>query len=240
MNIQNLVCKNKGKGRQKKIYYHFSPLRMSEADIPIEISVFLIIFVYIIRYIMEIYKPEIAELLSLVEDKYTKSLRTTTDFDEFSFELKKSLGRSISTSTLKRLWGYVSDAHAPRIGTLDILSQYLGYNNFTAFSKWLKTSVVYNSSFFSTDQILTSTLQVGRTVEIGWSPNRVVRLTYCGENRFEVTDAVHSKLKVGDQFEASCFQIGQPLVLPYILRDGMKTPPFIAGRNGGLTNVHTA
>lgn len=60
---------------------------------------------------MNVYKPEIAELLLLVEKKYGRALRTTTDFEEFSFYLQKhSLGR-ISTSTLKRLWGYVNDMH---------------------------------------------------------------------------------------------------------------------------------
>ena len=58
---------------------------------------------------MHIYKPEIVELLSIVEKKYKKNLQTTTDFEEFSYHLKTVLGEHISTSTLKRLWGYVND-----------------------------------------------------------------------------------------------------------------------------------
>ena len=53
-------------------------------------------------------KPEIMELLALVGKKYSRNLLTTTDFDEFSLHLKSEHGYLISTSTLKRLWGYVT------------------------------------------------------------------------------------------------------------------------------------
>ena len=79
---------------------------------------------------------------------------------------------------------------------------------------------------------------MGSVVEIGWSPNRYLRLSYKGDAWFEVLEAKQSKLKEGDCFEATSFLMGQPLSLPYILRDGIRTLPFIAGRNGGLTLVN--
>lgn len=184
---------------------------------------------------MNIYKPEIAELLRLVEAHYPKSLQTSTDFDEFSLCLRKTLQESVSTSTLKRLWGYVGDSHLPRLQTLDVLARYLGHADFKQFCLWLKTSTAYNSSFFSTHQVLVSDLQPGSQVEIGWSPNRYLRLNYRGQGLFEVEEARQSKLLAGDRFEAVSFLMGQPLFLPYVLRNGLRLSPFIAGRNGGLT-----
>lgn len=184
---------------------------------------------------MDIYKPEIAELLLLTEEVYKKPLQTSTDFDEFSLYLKKQLGEIVSTSTLKRLWGYVGDSHLPRMRTLDILARYIGHVNFKQFCAWLKTSPVYNSSFFSAHQIVVRELTPGSEVEIGWSPNRYLRLYYEGNDLFEVKESRQSKLLVGDRFEAVSFLMGQPLFLPYVLRDGVKLSPFIAGRNGGLT-----
>lgn len=184
---------------------------------------------------MDIYKPEIAELLLQVNQKYAKSLHTTTDFEEFSFHLKQQGIGLLSTSTLKRLWGYVNDVHTPRMQTLDLLSRYLGYDHFNGFCLWLKSSTVYNSSFFSTKQISVKELPLGSEIEIGWSPNRYLRLLYQGEAQFEVVEAKQSKLREGDCFEAACFLMGQPLSLSYVLRDGIRTSPFIAGRNGGLT-----
>lgn len=184
---------------------------------------------------MNIYKPEIVELLRLVEQKYNKPLSTTTDFDEFSLNLKQKGIGLLSTSTLKRLWGYVNDEHKPRMQTLNLLARYVGYDHFSSFCVWLKSSTAYNSSFFSTKQILMRELSPGSELEIGWSPNRYLRLLYKGEALFEILEAKQSKLHRGDCFEAACFLMGQPLSLPYVLRGGVRTSPFIAGRNGGLT-----
>lgn len=193
---------------------------------------------FIITSNMNIHKPEIIELLSLVEQKYQKNLQTSTDFDEFTFHLKQETGEQISTSTLKRLWGYVNDSHTPRQQTLDTLSRYIGHDYFRSFCSWLKSSTAYNSSFFTTKQISSKELLPGQEVEIGWAPNRYLRLQYQGNSIFLITEALQSKLQKGDSFEASVFLLEQPLYLPYILRNGNKTSPFIAGRNGGLTLIN--
>ncbi len=185
---------------------------------------------------MNLYKPETTELLRLVERKFGKPLDSTNDFDEFSLCLKSKKLGTVSASTLKRLWGYVNDSHQPRTNTLDILASYLGHAHFQDFCLWLKKSTVYNSSFFSAHIIdVPGNLALGDEVEIGWAPNRYLRLNYRGGVMFEVRESKESKLQTGDCFEAVSFVLGQPLLLAYVLRDGQRTPPFIAGRNGGLT-----
>ncbi len=181
--------------------------------------------------------PEIEELKLLVEQKYGRIMGATSDFDEFSLILDKKLGCSVSSSTLKRLYGYVNDDHKPRMTTLDTLSQYLGYANFRSFTQWLKTSTKYNSSFFRANQLVSSELDEDDEVVIGWSPNRMLRLRYLGESVYEVLASENSKLQVGDRFVTGCFIKEEPLYLPYIERGGERTASFVAGRNGGLTVV---
>lgn len=183
--------------------------------------------------------PEIEELKSLVEQKYGRILATTTDFEEFSLYVEREVGNRISASTLKRLYGYVSDDHKPRMITLDILSRYIGHNNFRAFTQWLKTSTKYNSSFFKASQLVSSDLQVGSHIIIGWSPNRQLKLRYLGKSTYEVEASENSKLLPGDKFVTGCFIKEQPLYLPYIEREGERTASFVAGRNGGLTIIRT-
>lgn len=188
---------------------------------------------------MNVYKPEIAELLLQVEKAYAKPLNSSTDFEELSIQLKYKLGMSLSSSTLKRLWGYVNDAHSPRPQTLDVLARYLGHAAFKDFCMWLKHTTAYNSSFFSAKRILVEDLNPGMEVEIGWSPNRYLRLRYKGDGLFEVREAKESKLVRGDLFQAVSFLMGQPLFLPYVERGGKRLSPFIAGRNGGLTMLNS-
>lgn len=188
---------------------------------------------------MNVYKPEIAELLLQVEKAYAKPLNSSTDFEELSIQLKYKLGMSLSSSTLKRLWGYVNDAHSPRPQTLDVLARYLGHADFKDFCMWLKHTTAYNSSFFSAKRILVEDLNPGMEVEIGWSPNRYLRLRYKGDGLFEVREAKESKLVRGDLFQAVSFLMRQPLFLPYVERGGKRLSPFIAGRNGGLTMLNS-
>ena len=181
--------------------------------------------------------PEIEELKSLVEQKFEKILSTTTDFEEFSYYLEKEVGTRVSASTLKRLYGYVSDEHKPRMVTLDALAKYIGHKNYMAFCQWLKTSTKYNSSFFKANQLVSSDLTEGAQIAIGWSPNRVLQLRYLGNSTYEIEASENSKLKQGDRFVTGCFIKEQPLFLPYIERDGERTASFVAGRNGGLTMI---
>lgn len=179
--------------------------------------------------------PEIEELKQLVEQKYTKSLCTTTDFEEFSLYLRIKKGKNISASTLKRIYGYVNDDHKPRMCTLDLLAQYVGYTDFKAFVLWLKYSTKYNSSFFMADQLTSYQLTIGTEIMVGWTPNRMLTLRYEGNSTYVVVRAENSKLMQGDRFVTGCFIMGQPLYLPYIERDGDRTMPFVAGRNGGIS-----
>ena len=182
--------------------------------------------------------PETEELKLLVEQKFGRVLNTTTDFEVFSLHLSKQAGLRLSTSTLKRLWAYVGDSHKPRTCTLDILAQYIGHKDFTDFKAWLKTSVKYNSSFFDAKQVTSSELTPGTVIEIGWSPNRMLRLNYLGQSRYEVASSEISNIRRGDRFVAGCFIKEYPLFLPYIEREGRRTAPFVAGRNGGLTIIN--
>ena len=188
---------------------------------------------------MDNYQTEIIKLLRRVEQKYAKPLKTRNDFNIFSLFLKYRCGDLISPSTLKRLWGYVTYPHHPRMQTLDSLSHFLGYADFQAFCNGRPTGGFECSAFFSTPSISSDELDVGAEVELGWAPNRYVCLAYCGNFIYEVTEVLQSKLRIGDRFEVSGFVLGQPLTIPYILRDGFRTGAFVAGRNGGLTLLNT-
>ena len=71
--------------------------------------------------------PELTFLLAEVEKKYNRRIATTTDFESLSVVIEHTTGELLSSSTLKRLWGYVSLNPTPRISTLDILSRFTGH-----------------------------------------------------------------------------------------------------------------
>ena len=182
--------------------------------------------------------PEMNYLMSLVEKKFHKDVKTTTDFNQLASEIESGTGESVSASTLKRMWGYVNLNPVPRQSTLDVLSRYIGKSDYKAFCEDLRSSKAFNSTFFTADFINSCDLQPEDSIEIGWAPDRLVTLKYLGDNQFEVISSKNSKLDPGDRFAAVNFIKGSPLYISQILRDGDQTPPYIAGRQSGLTHLN--
>jgi len=55
------------------------------------------------------------------------------DFEALSEKIFEETNTSLSTSTLKRIWGKVKYDSSPNVGTLNALAQFVGYENWRAF-----------------------------------------------------------------------------------------------------------
>ena len=181
--------------------------------------------------------PELQYLLELVEKQYGRKLSTTTDFESLSVIIEKTTGELLSSSTLKRLYGYVSLNTVPRKTTLDILSRFIGNRDYETFRISLSNDPQFSSRFFSAKTVTTSELKAGDRLRIGWPANRIVTLNYLGDDFFEVETSVNASLVKGDRFRQVSFMKGYPLYLSRILRDGDYTPAYVAGMNSGLNLI---
>lgn len=181
--------------------------------------------------------PELQYLLELVEKQYGRKLSTTTDFESLSVIIEKATGELLSSSTLKRLYGYVSMNTVPRKTTLDILSRFIGNRDYETFRISLSNDPQFSSRFFSAKTVTTSELKAGDRLRIGWPANRIVTLNYLGDDLFEVDTSVNASLVKGDRFRQVSFMKGYPLYLSRILRDGDYTPAYVAGMNSGLNLI---
>lgn len=181
--------------------------------------------------------PELQYLLELVEKQYGRKLSTTTDFESLSVIIEKATGDLLSSSTLKRLYGYVSLNTVPRKTTLDILSRFIGNRDYETFRISLSNDPQFSSRFFSAKTVTTSELKAGDRLRIGWPANRIVTLNYLGDDLFEVVTSVNASLVKGDRFRQVSFMKGYPLYLSRILRDGDYTPAYVAGMNSGLNLI---
>jgi len=74
-----------------------------------------------------------ARLIELVETKVGRKMQTPKDFDFLSEQIFDSLHQHISSTTLKRLWGYLPAPSEPRLSTLNLLSQFVDYDSWEVF-----------------------------------------------------------------------------------------------------------
>lgn len=181
--------------------------------------------------------PELQTLLDEVEKKYGRPIATSKDFNTLSVVLDHECHEVLSSATLKRLWGYVTLRTTPRKSTLDILSKFIGFNDFSDFRVTLLGKADDTSGYLDTTYLAAEDIPVGAVLRIGWEPNRLVRLRNTGAGWFEVIENHNSKLREGDRFETSCFFKELPLVLPFILRGEETLPSYIAGKRRGLNLI---
>ncbi len=188
---------------------------------------------------MEIDRPEIYELRLRIETSIKRKIQTPADFDFLRGIIWERTHEQISTSTLKRLWGYVDGVDNARNSTLNVLSKALGYENWDAFILKLKSENMDNSDLVMSESVSSGDLNVGDMLLIAWQPNRVCRLKYLGDNQFEVMESHNSKLKVGDTFRCGLFILGEPVYINDLRQNNGTGEPklFVIGNKSGLTKL---
>lgn len=188
---------------------------------------------------MEIDRPEIYELRLRIETSIKRKIQTPADFDFLRGIIWERTHEQISTSTLKRLWGYVDGVDNARNSTLNVLSKALGYESWDAFILKLKSENVDNSDLVLSESVSSSDLKIGDRLMIAWQPNRVCLLNYLGDNKFEVMKSQNSKLKVGDTFRCGLFILGEPVYINDLRQNNGTGEPklFVVGNRSGLTKL---
>ncbi len=188
---------------------------------------------------MEIDRPEIYELRLRIETSIKRKIQTPADFDFLRGIIWERTHEQISTSTLKRLWGYVDGVDSARNSTLNVLSKTLGYENWDVFVKKLKLENPNNSDLVMSESVSSSDLKIGDRLMIAWQPNRVCVLKYLGDNQFEVMESQNSKLKVGDTFRCGLFILGEPVYINDLRQNNGTGEPklFVIGNKSGLTKL---
>ena len=105
---------------------------------------------------------------------------TPKDFDLLALSIFNETGSMISSTTLKRLWGYLQEkeAQTPRLSTLNILSKYIGYIDYDTFCKYQKNDGECESDFILNNCLQTRSLLKGDKIRLSWQPDRCVTILY--------------------------------------------------------------
>lgn len=179
--------------------------------------------------------PEVKQLINAIELKANMKVRTPSDFTYLAGLISGKTGEMLSPTTLKRLWGYIEGADVTRQSTLNILSKYIGFSQWTDF---LKSFEKEGQSFELTQgSILAEDLKDSDLVEIKWLPNRRIVVKYLNNFKFEVVEAINSKVSVGDTFYCRFFILNEPLYVDNFIHNNSMPVAFIMGAKDGLTSI---
>ena len=183
--------------------------------------------------------PEVYALRQRVEETFGQPLATHNTFLTLVDAVDAALREHLSESTLERLWGYSTrGTDAVSLRTLDVLARYTGASSWKDFCACMKASSTLESEEFTGESIITTRLQPGCRLRLGWLPDRLITVAYLGQNRFVVEESLNSSLKPGDSFECLQLQVGRPLYMDRFRRSGTTAEArYVAGERNGLTSV---
>ena len=110
---------------------------------------------------------KIQQLRAAIEAVEGERMKSPRDFEALHQHIFEKIHQSISTSTLKRVWGYMSGYSSVRPHTLDLLARYIDYRDFEHFCEQQGCiPAVEPASSLSTRQ---SGLLSGSCLPIVWS-----------------------------------------------------------------------
>jgi len=178
----------------------------------------------------------IKQLCKDIETALGRKCDTPKDFENLRERIYARLHELVSATTLKRIWGYLDEPVAPRVNTLDILSQFLGYRNWEEYQQNAQLPKEQQSSpVLSRRLSVKEQLTKGDRLRLTWLPDRVCEIEYQGDLRFCVISSANTRLHSGDCFECSLIIEGEPLYLDNLQQDQRPPIAYVCGKKSGVT-----
>lgn len=169
-----------------------------------------------------------------IETALNRQMQTPKDFEYLRERLYARLHVMMSRTTLMRIWGYVEEGVQPRVSTLNILSQFLGYKDWSGFQENAKLPKEQQSSPIMSRRLSVSELIRGDRLRLTWLPERVCDIEYLGDLSFQVIASENTRLQAGDTFQCSLIIEGEPLYLDNLKQGDNQPTAYVCGKKTGV------
>jgi len=131
-------------------------------------------------------------LKARIELKYGKQVKYPKDCDGLATDIYKHCNETISTTTLKRLFGIITLKNQPRSFTLDVIANYAGFKSWKVAMEG--DALVDNSYFENCNRIIVKNLMPKQVILIKYNPDRILKLCYEDNSCFNIIQSENSKL----------------------------------------------
>lgn len=152
-----------------------------------------------------------------IKSKSGLEFNKVKDFVALSDLIMKTTGRSIGTTTLKRLMGNITDTRKANPYTLDTIAQYLGFTSWNAYSDQVSNDSLWN---YPDDAVYILSLKAGQTLELQYLNRKLkfIVVSYEGQKALKVVYSKNSSLRDGDILLVHHIRKGEVLEAEQVIR----------------------
>lgn len=182
-------------------------------------------------------------IIEKIRVKYGKERLYSSDCAGIAESMTREVkGESISTSTIKRLLGFIGKDspdrnRTQRPATLDIIAKWLGYPSHIELMREIGGDDNEFSEFTSVEELAIENLEEGTQIRLQYIPSRTIVMTYIGNNEFIINKSVNSKLTKGDHIFLSHLILEHELIVKDVIRDGKSMGAYRGAKDGGLKSI---
>lgn len=171
-----------------------------------------------------------------IERAIDKELHTPKDFEYLRERIYERLHLLVSSTTLKRIWGYLDDNVQTRQGTFDILAQFIGYRNYKDYinQRAKYQNEIQSSLVMSRKVNVQEDLKVNDRLQITWHPDRQCTIVYLGNLKFRVLSSSNTRIQAEDTFCCSLFIEGEPLYIDNLQQGNNPPTAYVCGKKSGI------
>lgn len=175
-------------------------------------------------------------IIQQIEESLKHKMLTPRDFTFLREQIFNRLHVYVSSTTLKRIWGYLDDGGQPRQSTLTILARFLGYRDYEDYAVHsLLPQEQESDPVMSRRLSVLEELLVGDHLRLTWHPGRICDVEYLGGIDFQVLASERTRLKPGDTFQCSLIMEGEPLYLDNLRHGDLPPISYVCGKKSGVT-----
>ncbi len=168
-----------------------------------------------------------------IELHLCRSFSTPADFIFLSDRLLEDNCGYVSPTTLKRVWGYISDKgeqYVPSNFTRRALCKLIGYKDWNDYKENYSS---IQSREYAGEFLETIHMPLNTELTLFWQPNRRIRLRHIKPSLFSVLENENSSLKIGDVAECHCFTQYAPAFFRIFRQESLPIS-YVAGSATGI------
>ncbi|MDE7350099.1 MAG: hypothetical protein K2N25_03450 [Muribaculaceae bacterium] len=174
-------------------------------------------------------------LLEKLSEKAGEDVTTPAGASVLCLDIETKTGVLLGLNTVKRLVGVLPSDGTPRLTTLNVIANYLGYPTWDLLAE---DTDMRGSGFGRKDIFIEmSDLEEDVEVEVFWRPGRRILIRHDGNGQYTVLKSENSKLLKGDILSLSQLAIGFPFIADKVFRNEKPLGSYRAADGAGINRL---
>ena len=169
-----------------------------------------------------------------IQARLGHAVRYPKDCDRLADHITEVCQAKISPSTLRRLMGFVDGMNEPRLYTLDVIAEYLGYKG------WAELLASFEPAGGEPEPVIErlqpEQIKNGQIIQLTYEPCKVVEVRKVGET-LQVVSANEKRLLLNDEVRFRLLVLHYPLTFTHHFRDGSSLGKLQLATVSGITSI---